>query len=437
MPAERSGPEPSPSPGEGPRPPSGVRASEPSAATALTSEELSAVLAAFRRISEAVTRPAESERLFRTIAEEAATLLAPASAITCTLEPEGDLLRTRVGTGALARHEGEHLPLEGSLAGRAVLTGEPQRTPDVASDPDVFRPRERCLPAGPGLAVPLRAAGRAVGALLVVRQAGAPAFDERDAHRLLQVAEVAGSAVGNAWEFDRVRGSRAEVEDWRREREMRAWIARYAEAARETRTAVFEWDPASGRLAWGDSLEAVVGYPPGEYALTLDALLERAHPEDRERARAEVERTRPGEGLRTRLRLHHRNGTYRLFLLHLRPAEAPPLGRATVTAVIEDATDEGWSVARERSADAEAPARQVIRALRHEINNPLAVILGQVQLLGRESIVQNDPVLQHSIGTIHEEGQRILEMTRRLAAMEQSGRLPEINEQGGFALPQE
>ncbi|HEV2146061.1 MAG TPA: hypothetical protein VGR37_01450, partial [Longimicrobiaceae bacterium] len=138
MPAERSGPDFSPHPGEDPR--HGRSASsDPSATSVLSAEDLSAVLSAFRRISEATTRPAETERLFRTIAEEAAALLAPASALVCTLEPEGDVLRARIGTGALARHEGEYLPVEGSLEGRALRTGEPQRVPDLAADPDAYR----------------------------------------------------------------------------------------------------------------------------------------------------------------------------------------------------------------------------------------------------------------------------------------------------------
>jgi PAS domain-containing protein len=430
---ERPGPESSSPPGEDTRhgrsPGSG-----PPASSVLSAEDLSAILSAFRRISEAATRPAETERLFRTIAEEAATLLAPASALVCTLEPAGDVLRARVGTGALARHEGELLPVEGSVEGRALRTGEAQRVPDLAADPDAYRPRERGLPDGPALALPLLAAGRALGAVLVTRQAGAAPFAARDAARLAAVAEAAGAAVESARAFDCARGSRAELEGWRRERELRAWLARYAAAARETRTAVFDWDPATDRLLWGDTLETAVGYPPEEYAPTLDALLERAHPEDRERARGETEAARRGAPLRVRLRLLHRNGAYRLFLLHAPAGDPTPGGRGTVAGAIEDLTGEGWSV--DGGAAAAPDTRRVVRALRHEINNPLAVILGQVQLLGREGVVRGDPVLLHSLETIHAEGQRLLELTRRLAAMEQSGRIPEVNGEGGFTLPE-
>lgn len=434
MPAERSGPESSSRAGKDDRRRGSVGA-DPPAPPVFSPEELSAVLAAFRRIAEAVTRPAERERLFRTIVDEAAALLGPASAMLCTLEPEGDALRVRVGTGVLAKHEGELLPLEGSLEGRAVLSGEPQRAPDLADDPHAYRPRERGLSAGPALALPLRAAGRPTGALLAARLAGAPAFDTRDAARLEMLADAAGAVLENARVYDAARGSRAELEGWRRERELRAWLARYAAAARETRTAVFDWDPASDRMAWGDTLEAAVGYPPEEYAPAMRGLLERVHPEDRERAAADVEAARLGAGLRSRVRLLHRNGAYRLFLLHA-PAAGGAEDRARVGGAIEDLTEEGWSVAG-AGVPADAAARQVIRALRHEINNPLAVILGQVQLLGREGVVQGDPVLQHSLDTIQAEGQRILELTRRLAAMEQSGRIPDLNGQGGFALPNE
>jgi len=435
MPAERSGPE-SSSRAEKDVRRRGSVSSDPPASPVHSPDELAAVLAAFGRISEALTRPAERESLFRTIAEEAAALLAPASALVCTLEPEGDVLRVRMGVGALARHEGELLPLEGSVEGQAVLTGEPRRVPDLAADPHAYRPRERGIAPGPALAVPLRAAGRPVGVLLLARPSGAPLFEARDEARLGMLADVAGAALENGRAFDAARGSRGELEAWRRERELRAWLERYAAAARETRTAVFDWDPASDRLLWGDTLEPAVGYAPDEYAPTMEELLERVHAEDRERAAADVEAARRGAGLRARVRLLHHNGAYRLFLLHAPPAASGADDRATVAGAIEDLTQEGWSVSG-GSVPADAAARQVIRALRHEINNPLAVILGQVQLLGREGVVKEDPVLQHSLDTIQVEGQRILELTRRLAAMEQSGRIPEIDAQGGFALPDE
>lgn len=435
MPAERSGPESSSRAEKDGRRRASVSDPPASPAPVHSPDELAAVLAALGRVSEALTRPAERENLVRTVAEEAAALLAPASALVCTLEPEGDVLRVRTGVGALARHEGELLPLEGSVEGRAVLTAAPLRVPDLAADPHAYRPRERGIAAGPALVLPLRAAGRPVGVLLVARAAGAPLFDARDEARLGMLADAAGAALENVRAFDAARGSRAELEAWRRERELRAWLERYAAAARETRTAVFDWDPASDRLLWGDTLEPAVGYAPDEYAPTLAGLLERVHAEDRERAAADVEAARRGAGLRARVRLLHRNGSYRLFLLHAPPAADGVADRATVAGAIEDLTEEGWSVSGGGSVAADAAARQVIRALRHEINNPLAVILGQVQLLGREGVVQGDPVLQHSLDTIQVEGQRILELTRRLAAMEQSGRIPEIDAAGGFALP--
>ncbi|HLL47175.1 MAG TPA: GAF domain-containing protein, partial [Longimicrobiaceae bacterium] len=380
MPAERSGPE-SSSRAEKDARRRGSVSSDPPASPVFSSDELSALLAAFGRISEALTRPAERENLLRTIADQAASLLAPASALVCTLEPEGDVLRVRLGVGALARHEGEFLPLEGSFEGRALTAGEPRRTPDLASDTHAYRPRERGIAAGPALALPLRAAGRPVGVLLVARQPGAPLFEARDEARLGMLADAAGAALENGRAFDAARGSRGELESWRRERELRAWLERYAAAARETRTAVFDWDPATDRLLWGDTLEPAVGFAPDEYAATMEELLGRVHAEDRERAAGDVEAARRGAGLRARVRLLHRNGAYRLFLLHAPPAAAGADDRATVAGAIEDLTEEGWSVTG-GSAPADAVARQVIRALRHEINNPLAVILGQVQLLG-------------------------------------------------------
>jgi len=50
----------------------------------------------------------------------------------------------------------------------------------------------------------------------------------------------------------------------------------------------WEWDVASGRVAWDEAMEARYGFARGSFAGTFDAFLELVHPEDVEAARARI-----------------------------------------------------------------------------------------------------------------------------------------------------
>ena len=253
---------------------------------------------------QALGRPAERERLFRLIAERAALLL-DASAIVCTVEPEGDALLARVGTGALAAQEGTLLPLEGSFEGMAASAGASARTAALRADPRAYLADERELPAGPALAVALPGAGvGAVGVLLLAREAGEPEFSAEDETCALLAAPAVGGALEGAAAYARARGSRAALERWR--------------AA--------------------------------------------------------------------------------------------------------------------RGAGSEA-GRQLLRALRHELNNPLAAVLGHVQLLEADAAVRGLPHVAQSVRAIREEGERIESLTRRLAALEASGDARLLDDEGFLRLP--
>lgn len=61
--------------------------------------------------------------------------------------------------------------------------------------------------------------------------------------------------------------------------------------------------------------------------------------------------------------------------------------------------------------------RELLRALRHDLRNPLAIILGRCELLESGALGVLEPVQLESIATIERHAQRIVGEIERLAAL--------------------
>jgi signal transduction histidine kinase len=79
---------------------------------------------------------------------------------------------------------------------------------------------------------------------------------------------------------------------------------------------------------------------------------------------------------------------------------------------------------RPREDDPPSPAeRRLMNTLRHEVNNPLAVVMGQAQILRNDPGIDADPHIKQSIEAILEGSERIRDVLRALtAAGESKGR---------------
>ena len=75
-----------------------------------------------------------------------------------------------------------------------------------------------------------------------------------------------------------------------------------------------------------------------------------------------------------------------------------------------------------------------IRAVRHELDNPLAVVTGEAQLLKGEWIVQAEVSLERPVQAIHEAAERLCDLAARLAAVERDPDALVITSEGGVAL---
>jgi PAS domain S-box-containing protein len=64
--------------------------------------------------------------------------------------------------------------------------------------------------------------------------------------------------------------------------ELREYVDRVGEAERIIGFGVWKWELDSGRVSWSDELHHIYGMRPGEFGGTVDAFVERVHPDDRE-----------------------------------------------------------------------------------------------------------------------------------------------------------
>ncbi len=393
-----------------------------------------ALLDALGRLAGALANPSQQARLRSTVVAEAERLLAAQGAALCLNVAEINALRIVAASGTLAGAEAELLPTEGSFAGVALEAGVAVHTLDLAADPRSYRPVERALPAAPALALPLPMGEAApLGALLVVRSEQAPPFAAADLEAGRRFATFAAGVLGAADAFTQARRPEDELASWRAHRALEEQVERYARAVWCQRAVVLEYDVVSGRIEWGDTVEAVFGYSPTAFGPTLDAWLRNVHVEDRQLlAEALASASADGTQVKVACRIEHGFGGYRDALLRC----CGDAERGTVVGILSDSDEEGGSRWGVRKGRLEA-AREIIRALRHEINNPLSVVVGEAQLLRENSLEDLDPALRASVVAICDEGARIKELIRRLGLLEEAPLDTYLDETGGLNFPPE
>jgi EAL domain-containing protein (putative c-di-GMP-specific phosphodiesterase class I) len=129
----------------------------------------------------------------RRIVEESTRLIKPAQGASVELV-DGEALRCVSGVGILRDLVGHRLPMNGSLAGRAVQCGSTLRSDDAGNDVRVDRVAAARLGIVSVLCVPLRYTDRLVGALTVASSSPS-AFSDRDVATLGGLSSFMTAAV--------------------------------------------------------------------------------------------------------------------------------------------------------------------------------------------------------------------------------------------------
>ncbi|QKT04063.1 PAS domain-containing protein [Ectothiorhodospiraceae bacterium 2226] len=160
------------------------------------------------------------------------------------------------------------------------------------------------------ISVPLRARGRTLGVLTVVRAGTSPAFGEQDVQFVEELGRRAALAMDNALLHQAVQ--RELADRTRAEHALRDSEENLRFILEAAQVGTWNWDIPSGRLDWSCQIESIYGLRPGGLRGTLDEFLQHVHPEDRAPMRWALEQAVEGrEDYLTEYRLMPREGTVR------------------------------------------------------------------------------------------------------------------------------
>lgn len=148
-----------------------------------------------------------------------------------------------------------------------------------------------------------------------VLAAPAPAFfaQRRDwlaASALLLGLALTALTAGLAWRIAG-EGQRVATVVSGRTAELASWKWRYDAAAAAEGQVLYDWDPESDVVVWGAMLTRTLGWRPDELERGGERWTLKIHPEDRPRARAELQRVlRSGDPFHLVYRMQQKNGAY-------------------------------------------------------------------------------------------------------------------------------
>ena len=247
------------------------------------------------RANAAIVRTADTERLARLVCEIAVEVAGFRLAWISQTSLDGELRALAVAGPAAAIVDEAPLTLDpGAPSGHgptvdAIRGGAPVVASDYLSDASttVWHEAARRYGLESLAAFPIPGPGRPRGALAVgAGQKGY--FDDEIVTLLSGLAEDVGFALASR---DR------EVERQRAEEALKVTARRLSEAEKIGRTGSFHVDLKSQEIGWSDGLRRLLDVAPEACTTSTEALLERVHPEDRERM-AELmrsDRTAAGE----------------------------------------------------------------------------------------------------------------------------------------------
>ena len=158
-------------------------------------------LQAVREATGAILAGADVESVLRLVARWARDLAGADLATVVIPGAAGEDMRITVAEGTHTDGlEGMVVPLDGSLAGEVIRSGEPLVLEDASSDTRSYQPMVGSGRMGPSLFVPLTVRGRAFGTLAVANEVGGRRFTDED----VRLVETFAGQASLGLEYGRV-----------------------------------------------------------------------------------------------------------------------------------------------------------------------------------------------------------------------------------------
>jgi len=291
---------------------------------------------------------------------------------------------------------------ESAFAGGSVTASD-----DVQTDARFAFELFHRFPHRSGVVVPFHVDGDVAGALYLVWWKRAERLDLTRVSLLEAVGQQLALLLRAAWRRAEAERQRAEAE--RHRGEALAAEARYHGLVEHIPVGIFRTTPSGEMFDANPALLEMLKYKDREALLAVSANALWVNPDDRERGR----------------RLLDAEGVARDFQVELRTNEGGTVWvRMNVRAIvdnagecwegtIEDITDQRRADEADGRAETLRAVAQLANAAAHEINNPLAVIVGRLELLRRDLT----PELQAKLNPIVESSRQIAKIITHLGRM--------------------
>jgi PAS domain S-box-containing protein len=270
---------------------------------------------------------------------------------------------------ALATLAGELVPMEAQGFRDSVFAGEVAWSDDVQHDPRFAWPLFRRFPHRSGLVIPVRAGDQVVGAFYLVWWTQARRFEPGEIATLQAIGQQVGLLL---------RSFLLLLEAERRRTEAEAAEARYRSLVDHVPAGVWRTWPSGRILEANLAMVQVLGYPDRAAFLARNAAEFYVNPSDRERLRGMLARDGVADFT---AQMRRADGT--AMWAHMRVRASVEDGQVVWEGVLEDVTDRRRVEAAERQAETLRYVAHLASAAAHEINNPLAVISGRLELVRR------------------------------------------------------
>lgn len=146
-------------------------------------------------VGRAVTGTLGLDEVLALVVRAAEMLVNTQAAAVALIDERSTRVTLEAVSGRLLRHQGAALPLDASIVGRVVRTGESVTNASFADEPLAHELEKH---PGAGVVVPIESRNRVHGALLAVRRADGEEPSDEDVDALRKLAAYAAIAIDNA-----------------------------------------------------------------------------------------------------------------------------------------------------------------------------------------------------------------------------------------------